>query len=156
MEKLSNVTECCTRKSLEWHIVLSVSFADRETHFSSGLNDRKHINRLHEHENASHTGMVVYLLLLSRLRMHEWIASWCRLIKKKCTGNWRAVLKRVMAVVKLLCERGLPLRGGYEVFGSQNGNFLGLLEFLAEFDDFLADHTCRFGNYGNPTRLFSG
>ena len=26
-------------------------FADRETHFTSGFNDWKHINRLHEHEN---------------------------------------------------------------------------------------------------------
>ena len=62
---------------------------------------------------------------------------------------WRAVLKRVMAVVKFLCEKGLPLRGENEVFGSlQNGNFLGLLALLAQFDDFLADHIRRFGNSG--------
>ena len=27
-------------------------FANRETHFTSGFNDWKHINRLHEHENS--------------------------------------------------------------------------------------------------------
>ena len=37
--------------------------------------------------------------------------------------------------------------GENEVFGSpQNGNFLGLLELLTQFDDFLADHIRRFGN----------
>ena len=37
--------------------------------------------------------------------------------------------------------------GENEVFGSpQNGNFLGLLELLAKFDDFLADHIRQFGN----------
>ena len=62
---------------------------------------------------------------------------------------WRAVLKRVVVVVKLLCERGLPLRGRNEVFRSpQNGNFLGLLDLLAQFDNFLADHIRRFANSG--------
>ena len=52
---------------------------------------------------------------------------------------WRAVSKRVVAVVKFLCEKGLPLRGGNEIFGSpQNENFVELLELLAQFDDFLA------------------
>ena len=71
---------------------------------------------------------------------------------------WRAVLKRVVAVVKFLCERGLPLRGRNEVFGSpQNGNFLGLLELLEQSDDFLADNICRFGNSGRgvPSYLSS-
>ena len=58
----------------------------------------------------------------------------------------RAVLKRVVAVVKFLRERGLPLREGNKVFRSpKNGSFLGLLELLAQFDDFLADHIRRFG-----------
>ena len=62
---------------------------------------------------------------------------------------WRAVTKRVVAVVKFLCKRDLPLRGGNEVYGShQNGNFLGLLELVAQFADFLADHIRRFGNSG--------
>ena len=50
------------------------------------------------------------------------------------------------------------MRGGNEVFGSpQNGNFLGLLELLAQFDDFLADYICRSGNSGRgvPSYLFS-
>ena len=58
-----------------------------------------------------------------------------------------SVLKRVVAVVEFLRERGLSLRGGNEVFGSsQNRNFLRQLVFLAQFDDFLADHNRRFDN----------
>ena len=71
---------------------------------------------------------------------------------------WRAVSKRVVAVVKFLCEKGLPLRGGNEIFGSpQNENFVELLELLAQFDDFLADHIRRFGNSGRdvPSYLSS-
>ena len=62
---------------------------------------------------------------------------------------WRAVLKKVVAVVNFLCKKGLPLRGGNEVFGfSHNGIFSGVLELFAQFDNFLADHICRFGNSG--------
>ena len=70
----------------------------------------------------------------------------------------KAVLKRVVAVFKFLYERGLPLRGGNEVFGSpQNGDFLGLLELLAQFDNFLAEHIRRFSNSGRgvPSYLSS-
>ena len=39
----------------------------------------------------------------------------------------------------------------------KNGNFLGLLELLAQFDDFLADYIHRFGNSGRgvASYLFS-
>lgn len=41
------------------------------------------------------------------------------------TTYWIDVLKRVVAVVKFLCERSLSFRGDSEVFGvPNNGNFL--------------------------------
>ena len=61
-------------------------FADRETNLAVDLMTGSISIGCMNIKTASHTGMPVYLLLLSRLRMHEWIiASWCRLIKKKCT-----------------------------------------------------------------------
>ncbi|KAG1665146.1 HD domain-containing protein 2 [Nymphon striatum] len=50
----------------------------------------------------------------------------------------RHILRRVMAMICLLAERGLAFRGDGEIFGSpNNGNFLGLLELIAKFDTFL-------------------
>ena len=54
---------------------------------------------------------------------------------------WRSVLKRLISVIKFSCERGLALRGENEITGSAaNGNYLGLLELLAQYDDFLKQH----------------
>ena len=60
---------------------------------------------------------------------------------KRERDYWQHVLQRVVAVIQTLAERGLPFRGSNETFGSlENGNFLGLLELVAQFDPFLAGH----------------
>ena len=54
---------------------------------------------------------------------------------------WCKVLARVLSVIKFLSSRGLAFRGSSELVGSpQNGNFLGILELLPEYDAFLAEH----------------
>lgn len=65
-------------------------------------------------------------------------------------------MQRVIAVIQTLAERGLAFRGHDESSGSiHNGNFLGLLELVAQFDPFLASHIARYGNKGkgNPSYL---
>jgi hypothetical protein len=58
----------------------------------------------------------------------------------------------VVAVVTLLAERGLALSGDDEKIGSShNGNYLGCLELVAQFDPFLAKHIEDFGNAGRGT-----
>ena len=67
-------------------------------------------------------------------------------------------MRKVVSVVTFLVTRGLALRGSNEVFGSEhNGNYLGCLELLAEYDPFLAQHIERYGNSGrgNPSYLSS-
>lgn len=50
---------------------------------------------------------------------------------------WEDVLKRVVATVKLLSERGLSFRGDTETLNStNNGNYMGILELIAQFDPF--------------------
>ena len=62
---------------------------------------------------------------------------------------WIELLKRIVAVVTFLAERGHPFRGHTELFGKKdNGNYLGLLELLSQFDPFLAEHIRRYGNKG--------
>lgn len=47
----------------------------------------------------------------------------------------------VISTIKFFTERGLAFRGDNELIGlSSNGNFLGILELLAEYDPFLATH----------------
>ena len=51
------------------------------------------------------------------------------------------VLKRVVAVIKLLSERGMAFRCHEEKWGSpNNGNFTGAIERITEFDPFLHEH----------------
>ena len=48
---------------------------------------------------------------------------------------------RVVSTIKCIAERGLAFRGDDELIGSpRNGNFLGILELLAEYDPFLSTH----------------
>ena len=61
----------------------------------------------------------------------------------------KAVLERVVATIKFLAERNLAFRGNDQVIGSpSNGNFLGTLELLSQFDPFLAAHLEKYGNKG--------
>jgi hypothetical protein len=62
---------------------------------------------------------------------------------------WTEVLKRVVACVQFLAERGLSFRGNDERLGSaNNGNFLGIMELMSKFDPFLASHLARYGSGG--------
>ena len=45
-------------------------------------------------------------------------------------------------MVKFLCILGLAFGSKNELIGSpSNGNYLGIFEFLSEYDAFLAEHT---------------
>jgi len=72
---------------------------------------------------------------------------------------WREVLKRVFAIIKFLGERGLPFRGvKCELLGSShNGNCLGILELISQFDPLLAWHIKKYGQkgWGNVSYLSS-
>ena len=59
------------------------------------------------------------------------------------------MLHRVVAVIKLLAPRGTPFCGDDELLGSvHNGNFLGLMGLIAQFDPFLENHLKEYGNAG--------
>ncbi|XP_018365076.1 PREDICTED: uncharacterized protein LOC108762532, partial [Trachymyrmex cornetzi] len=71
-------------------------------------------------------------------------------------GYWKAVLKRIVSVIKFLALRGFAFRGDNQTIGSQsNGNYLGCLELLSQFDPFLSEHIKKYGNagIGNPSYL---
>ena len=117
-----------------------------------GFDDWKHAGvRLREHEHSSeHTSAM--LAFCSRRKKTEMIDKSLQIQFNNEVKYWRNVLQRVVQVITFLSERGLAFRGDNEILGSQhNGNYLGILELISNFDPFLSDHIARFGNAGSGT-----
>ncbi|KAL4098169.1 hypothetical protein QTP88_022819 [Uroleucon formosanum] len=115
----------------------------------SGCNDWKHINSIilsHENSSAHGQSMMTYLARSKAVgRVDKDLLSQ----RKKEMNYWRNVLERIVAVIKFLASRGLPFRGDNEIVGSpNNGNYLGCVELLSEFNPLLANHLKTFGNPG--------
>lgn len=122
---------------------------------TEGYNDWKNANQhFNWHENSQeHKNSIIKL----KLRGKELgkIDNSLVLQLQEETINWRNVLKRVVATIKSLTSRGLPLRGNNSIFGSNhNGNYMMSLKLLAQFDSFLADHIARFSNKGCGTTSY--
>lgn len=124
-----------------------------ENSFCTGFNDWKNSSRLSDHEKSAEHRLntktfVIRSNVLGKIdsALHE---SYIKEVE-----YWHKVLKRVVDVIKFLGTRGLACRGGTstseEKFGSLgNGNFMGALELLAEYDDFLKTHIEIRGNPGS-------
>ncbi|KYN20533.1 Zinc finger MYM-type protein 1 [Trachymyrmex cornetzi] len=108
---------------------------------TKGFNDWKNASEcLKKHENSNNHKTCV---VLGRVDKH--------LIQQLDEEMiyWRKVLHRVVVVIKTLASRGLSFRGHEEKFGSnKNGNYMMLLEVIAKYDSFLADHINKVGNPG--------
>uniref|UniRef100_A0A1B6LXI0 DUF4371 domain-containing protein n=1 Tax=Graphocephala atropunctata TaxID=36148 RepID=A0A1B6LXI0_9HEMI len=117
------------------------------TFSKTGFNDWKNANHcVDEHENSAyqkHSLTKLRCCVKGNVNVHL-IEELEREIQ-----YWREVLKRVVAAVKYLTVQGLALRGMNEHLGRfDSGNFLGLLQFLAEFDPFMAEHLTKYGDKG--------
>ena len=106
----------------------------------------------HEKSTTHRDSMLTYLTRRQGAGLRQQLE---KQIQEEC-DYWEHVFRRVIAVIRTLAERGLAFRGTEERFGSlQNGNFLGLLELISQFDPFLAGHISKYGNSGkgNPSYL---
>jgi len=122
---------------------------------STGFSNWKKSNKIVLHENSlEHQSATTKWLVRSNTKTSV-NKEMCRQISAE-RDYWIQVFKRITTVVKFLAIRGLPLRGDHEVFGvNNNGNYLGLLELIADFDPFLKTHIELYGNKGkgNPSYL---
>ncbi|KAG8183371.1 hypothetical protein JTE90_008273 [Oedothorax gibbosus] len=112
-----------------------------------GYTDWKNVSqRLSEHENCTFHRDAMCSFSAKRDSRVD-----CTLVQEQESEfkYWRNVLRRVVEAIKFLCQHGLPIFGSDETVGSlSNGNFLGSLELISQFDPFMAEHLEKFGNVG--------
>jgi hypothetical protein len=137
-----------------------VLFSKEKNQFCKGFADWKHASTmLGCHEKSAHHVKCIRTYIernsLSRVRRVD-----CELVKQheKERNYWIQVLERIVATIKFLANRGLGFRGDDEIISStRNGNYLGTLELIAQFDPFLNEHIKKYGNAGRgiPSYLSS-
>mgnify|MGYP003530496588 CR=1 FL=1 len=126
-------------------------FGDMDIHLKTiGFGDWKNLHRqLKEHETSKNhiCSLSKWMELANRLDTNKTIdASQQRLLSAEIQ-RWQLVLERLFAIVIFLGEQCLAFRGNSDVLHEKsNGNFLKLVELLAQFDAVMADHVHRIKN----------
>ena len=114
-----------------------------------GFNDWKNANNLLRRHEESNSHQQHLIELLMRKKSGGCVDSQLVNQIEEEHKYWSTLLERIIEVVKFLAERGLAFRGNDEKIGSHhNGNYLGLLELLAKFDPFMAEHIKAHANKG--------
>ena len=115
---------------------------------TSGFNDWKHAHELISSHENSKPHIDAMAAICARKSLNQIGSNLVEQYENE-VKYWRQVLLRVVSVVQFLCVRGLPFRGRNELIGSSNnGNYLGILELLSQYDTFLAEYISKHANTG--------
>ena len=135
---------------------LAFGSIENRTHFDEErFNDWKNAEvRVVHHENSQNHKSCIPALR-ARGMIHGNIQSPLTSQLNEEISYWRNILKKVVAVIKGLASRGQAFRGSNEKFGDQHsGNYIMLLELIAEFDPLLTKHIERYANQGSGTTSY--
>ncbi|KAF7014841.1 hypothetical protein CFC21_028781 [Triticum aestivum] len=117
---------------------------------NEGLSDWIHHGaRIKEHESSREhiTNMTAWYDFRLRMQKNETIDKVAQRELEKEKEHWRKVLLRILLIVKFLAEHNIAFRGSNsKLYQESNGNFLGLVELLAEFDPVIKEHVDRITN----------
>ena len=114
---------------------------------NEGTNDWKNISyrlKSHETSNEHMQNMRRWIELERILQKNLTIDKALQDQINKDREHWRQVFVRIVSVVSFLCKNNLAFRGSTEkIYEENNGNFLGIIEMIVEFDPIMKEHLRR-------------